>query len=609
MKRNEAGRFLVCCLAALAVICLFNRDYFLQWPDIPIYIHDFLDMILPWKHLGAGLFFNSDMYREFIPAKFTATGNYLNLHWGGFFFVFLPPVPALLIHKISCHFAGFCGMYLFLDLVLPPIRPRTLFRAVFALQYALLPLFYDQIAFTGTASVPLLAWALLGITLRGWSRPRAAVLCLCPFFGFLLHAPAFLFLVHAAFLGYWKMSGHSPRNGAQALTIGVILFLASHYDYILMATGYGGFVLNRVDYMRAALNRQEDYSLGRAAAAALSMLIRGQYHVPAFQTWILLPVCSIVCAGNILRLEGRRPAANKTGLGLSGGRDFSQSRQNIPYGQGFRTAQIQTAFFLAIVFCALAFGFFSWLPVISLKSALPVLGLAQMRFWYLNQIFWYACFALSCCQIFAFLEKFASRRASSSALLRSLAFLPLVLLTGAQFIILDLRARDSMPKPESSFYPFFAPDLFARVEATLPEKKETFRTLTFGMSPTVTSFNGFRGIDLYEPAYSLEHKRAFRAIIAAELEKDPVIREYFDDWGARCYLFQAKALGWMRNEPSPQPLDIDVRRMLRLGARYILSSVAIDLAHRKDLEEISRTPRLSPKESLWETIYVYRVRP
>lgn len=576
-------RILIYSLCALTAIILHSRAYFLNWPDIPIHIHDFLDMLFPWKHLGAGIFFNSEEFRNFIPARLTGMGDYLNLHLGGFFFaLFSPPQAALLIHKISCHFLGFTGMYLLLGRIIPDNRHKSPFCAFFALQFALLPLYYDQITFTGTAVTPFLAWALLGIALDGWNLRRALVLVLCPFFSFLLHAPIFLFALYSVFLLYRKGRGYSIKNGLTGLVLCLGLYLISHYDYILMSIGYDGFALNRSDYLLAALNRPQDYTLELAVQKTLTMLIDGQYHVNTFQRQVALPVCAAVFIINCLAGKKMRALAD----------------EEVSY-----VRKVQMVLFLTIIFCAFTQGFFAWMPIVKIKESLPIVSMIKMRFWYLNQVLWYSCFAITCWELLRLIYRLAP-----GSIPKHLLTTALFLVAAAQFAIIELRSMDTMPITESSFQQFFAPELFARVSADLPENKKDFRTVTFGMSPTISSFNGFRGIDLYEPTYSLEHKREFRKIIAAELEKDPVIREYFDDWGSRCYIFQAHALDWMRNENKPQHVDLDYGQLRKMKVSYIISSVVMDTANSTDIKLISKTPRLSPEESYWENIYVYKIK-
>lgn len=77
--------------------------------------------------------------------------------------------------------------------------------------------------------------------------------------------------------------------------------------------------------------------------------------------------------------------------------------------------------------------------------------------------------------------------------------------------------------------------------------------------------------------------------------------------GARCYLFQGNALFGMRQTDEPQKVDYDYQALYSLGARYLISSVRIDLASNPFLQQINITGRESEKESFWEKIYVYTI--
>ncbi|MDR2605242.1 MAG: DUF6044 family protein, partial [Desulfovibrio sp.] len=347
-------------------------------------------------------------------------------------------------------------------------------------------------------------------------------------------------------------------------------------------------------------NSPEDYTAAVAAGKALKMLVEGQYHVSTYQKYLMLPFCLAVFLLNcIARLQRN-------------GNDGCHG-ETVPDERIALLRQTQTAFFLAILFSAFTHGLFAWLPVVRVKESLPLVAMIKMRFWYTNQLFWYACFAVSGAQLFVMSAGLRPHPRKAACALLALA-------AGAQFAVVEIRASASLPAPplpipesllpvpESSFRQFFAPEQFARVAAAVPEDKKRFRIITFGMSPTVTSFNGFKGAGLYEPVFSMQYKREFRKIIAAELAKDAQIREYFDDWGSRCYLFQAFALDWMRNESVPQRVDINYEQLRRMKIAYIVSSVALDTARANDVALVATVPRRSPEESLWRTVYVYKVR-
>jgi hypothetical protein len=71
-------------------------------------------------------------------------------------------------------------------------------------------------------------------------------------------------------------------------------------------------------------------------------------------------------------------------------------------------------------------------------------------------------------------------------------------------------------------------------------------------------------------------------VIAKELEKNEVIKQYYDDWGSRCYLFSAE-LGLdydIRKDENItiRNLQIDTEVLKKLGCEYIFSAVAIENA-------------------------------
>ena len=64
-------------------------------------------------------------------------------------------------------------------------------------------------------------------------------------------------------------------------------------------------------------------------------------------------------------------------------------------------------------------------------------------------------------------------------------------------------------------------------------------SVAYGMHPAVLQYNGIATLDGYLGFYEQEYKEAFRKVIAPALESNEWSRAYFDDWGARAYVFSA----------------------------------------------------------------------
>jgi hypothetical protein len=117
-------------------------------------------------------------------------------------------------------------------------------------------------------------------------------------------------------------------------------------------------------------------------------------------------------------------------------------------------------------------------------------------------------------------------------------------------------------------------------------------------------YNGFNCIDGYNNAYPLSYMRKFRALIAPELEINEKIREYYDTWGGRMYLYNSElSFGPTRNKNTvPVKLNIDMDVFKNdFNGKYILSRAKIANADELGLQFINK---FDNDKSIY-TIYVY----
>ena len=61
--------------------------------------------------------------------------------------------------------------------------------------------------------------------------------------------------------------------------------------------------------------------------------------------------------------------------------------------------------------------------------------------------------------------------------------------------------------------------------------------MSVGLDPMIAVMNDIKVIDGYHNIYPLNYKIKFRKIIEKELEKNNVLKNYYDDWGNRIYAF------------------------------------------------------------------------
>ena len=132
-----------------------------------------------------------------------------------------------------------------------------------------------------------------------------------------------------------------------------------------------------------------------------------------------------------------------------------------------------------------------------------------------------------------------------------------------------------------SFESFYSKNLFGQIDSYINRPKDSYRVVSLGIHPSIAQFNGFYTLDSYHNNYPLSYKRNFRLIIEGELNKNRSIKEYFDHWGSRCYLFSAelKELCYLdckkNTNMGVNNLSIDMKKLKQMGAEYIFSAVPV----------------------------------
>lgn len=156
---------------------------------------------------------------------------------------------------------------------------------------------------------------------------------------------------------------------------------------------------------------------------------------------------------------------------------------------------------------------------------------------------------------------------------------------------------------------YLAPDQFAEIRDYIGEPQENYRVVSLGLSPTIAQYNGFYTLDGLQSVYDLNYKKQFREVFAGELERNDLVRYYFDGWGNRCYMFSAE-LG--KDYPAymvskfdhkvVHELRFNTEAFRRLGGQYLISAVEVE---NHDAVGLHFEKKFEHPESWW-TIYLYR---
>ena len=92
------------------------------------------------------------------------------------------------------------------------------------------------------------------------------------------------------------------------------------------------------------------------------------------------------------------------------------------------------------------------------------------------------------------------------------------------------------------------------------------RVMSVGLDPMIAVMNDIKVIDGYHTLYPLSYKFKFRKIIEKELEKNTVLKNYYDSWGSRVYAFYNNQNNIMLNFQAAK----------KIGADYVISKFPIE---------------------------------
>lgn len=165
-----------------------------------------------------------------------------------------------------------------------------------------------------------------------------------------------------------------------------------------------------------------------------------------------------------------------------------------------------------------------------------------------------------------------------------------------------------------SFNDFYDTKLFdqCKVEMYKIERKPV--CISLGLYPGILNFNNLSTLDHYTNNYSLEYKKEFRKIIVNEINKSDLIKNKFDYYGNRCYLFSSElmdkfvpARGDLITKFDPtihvKNLDINVEQLKKMKCNFIVSTVIID---NSSFLDISLIKIIEHDHSIYK-IYIYHI--
>ena len=450
-------------------------------------------------------------------------------------------------------------------------RPLVL---VIATAYGLIPVFPAYgIAFT---SVPFIVYLLRRIYLKPNAWLYLGVF-LYPLLSYFSYFGIFLLAyVVLAVVILWIRDKRFPKG------ITVSLFLLAAGYIVFEHRLFKEMLFSDVVTIRGSMV-SADLSFAENLKSVWAVFTSTNFHEQDSHMYLVLPVCLIglvlINFGYIRRKEFRKILTDSCNLVLG-----------------------------LIVFNCIIYGLYDWKVFRELVEAIvpQLTGFQFNRFTFFNPFLWYAL-------LFLIVKRMYDSRKKVLIWVSNVIVMAAVLIVmfkpqmyndfyntcyyNAYSILKQTQVNDL------NYEEYYSQDLFSYIKEEIGYDGEW--SAAYGLNPAILQYNGIATVDGYLGMYSQEYKEAFRKVIAPALETAPGNRVYFDNWGARAYLFsgadESTYAPYRDLGLSDYSLQIDTDAYKAIGGQYIFSRIEIS-----NREELGLTLKgVYSHDSSPYTIYLY----
>ena len=578
-------------LAAVAVMAV---PYLLLGEDAVFTYHDQLDGEMIAYILQSKYLFRGDILPEFMGGM---PKTALTLPAPGFVVLFLTGnyFAALLSMQLIGSLTGYLGMYLL-------AREAGVYgwiAAATAVLFAYLP--FLPVYGLSQYGIPLLFWCVLQLKRkRHMAVSYLYIACYAltsslVLVGFGLLGMGVVWLI---WLFRKQREGVISFLGAWLLLLGI--YVAENCRLLGELLGFGG----------AQASHKSEYVLAADSffPALWRNLTKGGQHSEDYHFFLLAAALTAAAAGFALREKRVRRLQGIIGICLLWNLFFSAAA--------------------AVWDCGLG---------VSLRSRMEAFRAFQAdRLLWIAPVFWYlafACGGMVCMELLlrqgrklnknAYSSIDLSPRISAQMGIKAAVFLLALLMGGSYagaglqvFLAGDVKSNiQKLRNPDYgllSYKDYYAIGVMEQVESFLREtqgrEQQEYKVVSLGIDPAAALYHGFYCLDGYSNNYPLDYKHSFRQVLAPELERSEYLRDYFDGWGNRCYLFSSECPGYYTIEKGGfyfQDYRLDTAALGQLGGDYLLSAAYIANGEEQGLLLLNENPLET--EGSYYRIYIYKV--
>ncbi|MFO6495762.1 MULTISPECIES: DUF6044 family protein [Bacillus] len=551
-------------LIAFTVILLYVLPLYILNENAHIRVHDNLDSNIAWYKVLAESGQMLGGVKAVIPQIINGLPrDAYGTEWSGIVWLhaLFPPMTAYALSQTLTRVFAFIGMYLLLKVHVIRNEKAYLIMIGVSLAFALTPFWPSGML--STLGHPLALWAFLNIRAGTFSWKEWLTLALLPLYSsfvlgffFFLAAVSILWLYDA----FTKRDWNLPFLGSIALMTGIFLAIEYRLVYSVFASGE---TMHRVEFISSRHDILHSFRL------SFKNFALGHNHVMTVHTAVILPVILLT----FMIVVGR--------------------------AKQMRAREEKLFIFLTILNYALSLWYAFWFNKLWAvpKEKISFLSAFNFaRFHFLRPLVIYVSFAVACWILWRMGKRW--RRFVGAALLAQLIVL----------IPFNEEFTYGAYRHSPSFREFYASEQFKEIKQFIGRPERSYRVASIGLHPAIAQYNGFYTLDTYANIYPLKYKYQFRKIIDKELEKNPVLKRYFDEWGSRCYLFVdelGKHYAFKKDSKKKiTNLELNTEAFKEMGGQYIFSAVPIVNAEENKLALLKR---FSHPQSAWN-IYLYEAK-
>ena len=483
-------------------------------------------------------------------------------------FLGLNPYAAWIANMFLVNIVAFTGMFLLTRKFLIRTESEILIPFITAIFFSFLPFWYPS--GISVAGLPLLLYSILNVSSKKHKTIDLVIIALFPFYSFLVFTGVYAIVLLLLFSAY-KMS----REGSFHMPLaGVVVILC--ISFAITDWGIISYFINGEPWSshRETFNYCVYNGFWLTLKGMASDFVFGHIHSPGLQPVIIVTSFLVVVRTQL------------------------HEKRFVPEKVKILMILILVAFLISCFYAFYSSSMFN-----GLKHRLPLLALFEFsRIHWFHPLIWYTVLAISL--------KIISEEQHLKPVFIVVVFLQLTYIFSQKKELLNnVKIMAGKEVSEPAFDQYFAQGLFGQVSKQIGISQDSYRVGSIGIPPAVLQYNGFYTIDGYANLYPSSYKIRFRQVIAAELDKSPFLKYYFDSWGNKCYIFSSeidekmafyatKKSGLESIHPS-----LNSQALKDLNCSYIFSSVRLANAKENglELEGIFRDGG-----SAWD-VYLYRV--